>query len=94
MFPRSFLALFSEFTASILVLLGFYRDARLQAGSVWTETRPAVLSEPVVPPVAHRAPRRGEGERPEDPVHLPEGTGLIRGKFILLDVIQISLVLC
>lgn len=50
------------------------RDARHRAGPVGSETRPALVPEPAVPQVAHRAPGRGEGERTEDPVHLPEGT--------------------
>lgn len=51
------------------------RDAHHRDGPVGSETRPALVPEPAVPPVAHRAPGRGEGERTEDPVHLPEGTG-------------------
>ncbi len=49
------------------------RDASFGAGPVGSETRPAVLPEPAVPQVAHRAPGRGEREGTEDPVHLPEG---------------------
>lgn len=49
------------------------RDASFRAGPAGSETRPAPLSEPAVPQVAHRAPGRGEREGSEDPVHISEG---------------------
>lgn len=52
------------------------RDARFGAGPAGSETRPAPLSEPAVPEVAHRAPGRGEREGTEDTVRLPEGRPL------------------
>lgn len=53
------------------------RDARFGAGPVGSETRPALLPEPAVPQVAHRAAGPGDREGTEDPVHLPEGDRVI-----------------
>ncbi|XP_034088392.1 crossover junction endonuclease MUS81-like, partial [Gymnodraco acuticeps] len=49
------------------------RDARLAAGPVGSETPPALLPQPSVPPVAHRAAGRRQREGPEAAVRLPEG---------------------
>lgn len=49
------------------------RDVSIGAGPVGSEADPALLPEPAVPQVAHRAPGRGKRERTEDPVHVQQG---------------------